>query len=173
MGTQIAQILSSNAQFAQKLAAEEEAAAGGFLGSLLKLGLSSVSKGGPFAPGGTFSSAVPTTTSGGSSAKNAAISAATQAAVTAAISSSDFKENFVPAGPYLEQMAKLDIGMWNYKPELGDPDTHIGPMAEDFQRLFGVGDGRHIRFIDVLGVLMKTVKELNAELIELRRKVEG
>ena len=70
VGTQIAQILSSNAQFAQKLAAEEEAAAGGFLGSLLKLGLSSVSKGGPFAPGGIasglFSSTtVPAVTAGG------------------------------------------------------------------------------------------------------------
>jgi hypothetical protein len=73
------------------------------------------------------------------------------------ISHSSFKENIVPATPVLDKLHQLRINTWHYK---GDEVKHIGPMAEQFQELFGVGDGVHISIIDVVGVLLASMKEL-------------
>jgi len=52
-------------------------------------------------------------------------------------------------------LASLPIYNWKYK---GSPTPHIGPMAQDFQKAFGVGDGRNIALIDVMGVLLASQK---------------
>jgi hypothetical protein len=73
------------------------------------------------------------------------------------ISHSSFKENIQPATPVLDKLKQLQIKTWHYK---GDEVKHIGPMAEHFQEVFGVGDGVHISIIDVVGVLLGAMKEL-------------
>jgi hypothetical protein len=52
----------------------------------------------------------------------------------------------------LDKVANVPITSWSYK---GDPSTvrHIGPMAQDFSKAFGLGlDNRHITTIDEGGV---------------------
>jgi hypothetical protein len=68
------------------------------------------------------------------------------------------KESVVPyKGSVLAALRELEISTWQYK---GDTITHIGPMAQDVQRLFGVGDGKTIHVIDVMGILLAAAKEM-------------
>jgi len=55
----------------------------------------------------------------------------------------------------LDAIKSLDISRWAYK---GDSVEHIGPMAEDFQASFDVGDGVTINLLDAIGVLFAAVK---------------
>lgn len=78
----------------------------------------------------------------------------------AAMSHSMLKKDISEATGILAKLKSLPIYNWTYKHE-GPP--HIGPMAEDFRRVFGVGDGVTINLFDVLGVLLGAVKELAME----------
>jgi len=76
------------------------------------------------------------------------------------------KENFsIPDGSdVLNKVCSLPVFRWNYKNE---PATvqHIGPMAQDFYRIFHVGnDSLSISTIDPAGVALIAVKELNKKL---------
>lgn len=64
----------------------------------------------------------------------------------------------------LDKVDSLEIDKWKYK----DIDVdHIGPYAEQFKEMFGVGDGQTINIIDMLGVLFASVKELSAKIKSL------
>jgi hypothetical protein len=71
----------------------------------------------------------------------------------------------------LEQVAGLPIATWT---RIGDPSAtrHVGPMAQDFYDLFGVGvDERHISTIDTSGVALAAIQGLYEKLSEeLARK---
>lgn len=62
--------------------------------------------------------------------------------------------------PELKEAFKtIDISTWSYKPEHGlGTDTHIGPMAQDIQRVFGVGDGKTIAPVDQIGIMIAVGK---------------
>lgn len=62
--------------------------------------------------------------------------------------------------PELKEAFKtIDISTWSYQPEHGlGTDTHIGPMAQDIQRVFGVGDGKTIEPVDQLGIMIAVAK---------------
>lgn len=62
----------------------------------------------------------------------------------------------------LKKVAALEVTRWRYKEEDG-AERHIGPMAEDFQALFGVGDGKHLDMVDTTGVTLAAIKALAAE----------
>jgi hypothetical protein len=74
----------------------------------------------------------------------------------------------------LEKLSRLPISTWNYKSD--DPRVrHIGPMAQDFSRIFGVGDHHGIRLSDAFGVayasiqaLRRMVRERDAAIRDLR-----
>jgi len=68
----------------------------------------------------------------------------------------------------LEQLAQLPVSTWNYKGE--SPNVrHIGPMAQDFHRVFQVGaDSLAVTTIDPSGVALAAVKELKRQVDELR-----
>jgi endosialidase-like protein len=51
---------------------------------------------------------------------------------------------------------ELPLKTWKYK---GEDTTHFGPMAEDFQKVFGLGDGKTLHLADVMGVMLATAKE--------------
>jgi hypothetical protein len=75
--------------------------------------------------------------------------------------------NRLPADPrvILEKLARLPVHTWSYKRD--DPRTrHIGPMAQDFSALFGVGDHHGIRVSDAFGVAYASIQALNQMLIE-------
>jgi hypothetical protein len=89
------------------------------------------------------------------------------------LSSRHAKRNIEPIdGQWiLERMERLPISRWSYKAQ--DPDMrHIGPMAEDFNSLFGVGeDSTRISTLDPAGVALAGVKELAKQNRELRERI--
>lgn len=99
----------------------------------------------------------------------------TQAGVGAALSlislfcSAEYKENgqAVNEDEVLNKLDFLNLEMWNYK---GDNTKHIGPYAEDFQKLFGLGNGQEIAGVDAFGVLIAAVKSLSAKVRELENE---
>jgi hypothetical protein len=86
----------------------------------------------------------------------------------------------------LAKVADLPVQGWRYKVE--DASTrHIGPVAEDFQRLFGLGDGESIGTVDANGVALaaiqglvhkmdqmdQTLADKDAEIAELRQELRS
>ncbi len=82
--------------------------------------------------------------------------------------SHEYKENKRLVSEVLPRVEALKVEAWDYKPGHGDERTHIGPYAEDFARLFGVGDGKTISLIDAVGVCLLAIQELAAEIRYLR-----
>ncbi|MEO0312071.1 MAG: hypothetical protein RIQ89_1728 [Bacteroidota bacterium] len=59
----------------------------------------------------------------------------------------------------LKKISNLDVTQWKYK---GTNEYHIGPMAQDFYKAFGLGtDDKHISTIDPSGVSLAAIKALN------------
>lgn len=70
-------------------------------------------------------------------------------------------------------VAQIAIHEWSYAPGVHVPGSlpgqrHVGPMAQDFQQVFGLGDGRHINVIDAFGICMAALKSalLRIEVLE-------
>ena len=57
---------------------------------------------------------------------------------------------------------------WRFKTE-GEGARHVGPVAEDFQAAFQLGDGKTISTMDAGGVTMAAVQGLYALLQERER----
>ncbi len=94
----------------------------------------------------------------------------TAAGVWTSTSDKNAKENFqsVDGFEILEKLSQLPITEWNYKV---DPDgvKHIGPMAQDFYKLFEVGyDDRSITTIDPSGVAFAAIQALYKKTEELK-----
>lgn len=86
------------------------------------------------------------------------------------ISDRAVKANFGSVDPtdMLARVRSLPISTWNYTSD--DPAIrHIGPMAQDFGALFGVGtDDRHIHPIDGQGTALAAIQGLASLLDALR-----
>ncbi len=77
-------------------------------------------------------------------------------------SSRNLKENFRPIDgrKLLEKLARLDIAQWNYITDT-DEVTHIGPIAQDFHKIFGLGaDTAAISTVDPSGIALAAIQEL-------------
>ncbi len=93
----------------------------------------------------------------------------------------NLKENFVQVDTreVLRRVSELPITRWNSKavPEV----RHIGPMAQDFHALFGVGeDDVHIGTTDAQGVALAAIQglhellqEKDRELAAIKRKLDA
>lgn len=100
----------------------------------------------------------------GSGLQTALSLAGTAASIYAAFGSShSFKENKEPV-TILDKLSDVPVERWNY---IDDPNSHIGPYAEDFNGTFGLSGGKYIQLIDYLGVLLGAVKELNEKVERL------
>jgi hypothetical protein len=87
-------------------------------------------------------------------------------------SSRKTKENFraVDGETLLGQIHALDITSWNYITE-GPQVRHVGPMAEDFRKTFGLGvNDTSIGVQDLAGISLAGVKALEARTAELQAK---
>lgn len=71
----------------------------------------------------------------------------------------------VDGADILEKVSSLPISIWSYKND-EDSVLHIGPMAEDFQAIFGLnGDiTDKIAIVDGLGVALTSIQVLHSEL---------
>ncbi|HKL25359.1 MAG TPA: tail fiber domain-containing protein, partial [Desulfuromonadales bacterium] len=80
------------------------------------------------------------------------------------VSSRSKKTDFKPvqAVDILDKVAALDITEWRY---IADEEgkSHIGPMAEEFQELFGLGDGAHLNLVDTTGITLAAIQGLREE----------
>ncbi len=84
------------------------------------------------------------------------------------------KEGFVPVDPrsVLEKVLALPISQWNFKTDAGT--RHIGPMAQDFRSLFGVGtDEKHIATVDEEGVALAAIQGLNQRIDDQARQISA
>ena len=82
------------------------------------------------------------------------------------MSHSSYKENFEDV-TVLDKINNLNIKEWQFKELFSPWDTyrHLSPFAEDFRTQFGLGDSDYtIQSLDVAGVALKGVQELNAKL---------
>lgn len=87
----------------------------------------------------------------------------------------DFAE--VDSQTVLRQLADLPVHSWRYRSD-AEPRRHVGPMAEDFQEAFGLGDGSHISSVDTRGVMFAAIQALDSnlkrkddEIAELRQRL--
>ncbi|MFH1373935.1 MAG: tail fiber domain-containing protein [bacterium] len=86
----------------------------------------------------------------------------------------NLKENFSPVDSreILEKIVQLPITQWNYRSE-NDNITHIGPIAQDFHELFGVGgDDKSISTIDPAGISLVAIQELAKQNQEMRQRID-
>jgi hypothetical protein len=99
----------------------------------------------------------------------------TDAGVWVGSSSRTLKENFIQLNPddLLNKINQLDITRWNFKSE-GKKITHIGPVAEDFYRIFKTGDAEnHLATIDTAGVSLAGVKALYGKVESQQKQIDA
>ena len=92
------------------------------------------------------------------------------------------KREFAPVDTanILNRVAQLTITTWSYKAE-DQSVRHIGPMAQDFAAMFGVGqDDKHINMVDANGIALAAIQALyekiyerDAQIAELRAEVDA
>jgi hypothetical protein len=90
----------------------------------------------------------------------------------AAISDRTLKDGFgsVDSADMLARVRELPISTWNYTSDDASI-RHIGPMAQDFAAIFGVGaDDRHIHPLDGQGVALAAIQGLVAQVDEMRQE---
>lgn len=89
------------------------------------------------------------------------------------VSDSTLKRNIrrVDTDEILTKLSQLPISQWSYKAQ--DPSIeHIGPMAQDFHRLFGLGDDdKHINTLDPDGVALAAIQALLDKVEKLEQRI--
>lgn len=73
----------------------------------------------------------------------------------------------INVGDILDRVSELSIEKWKYK---GINQEHLGPYAEEFKELFGVGDGQTINIIDMFGVTLAAIKALTQKINQLEKE---
>ena len=85
----------------------------------------------------------------------------------------NLKENIAPIDgrEVLTRLAGIPVSSWNYKNQ-GPSIRHIGPMAQDFQSAFNVGESdRFINMVDSGGVALASIQGLYTILQEKEREI--
>jgi hypothetical protein len=85
----------------------------------------------------------------------------------ALMSDENVKENKKPVNDVLGAVRKMRVEKWDYKKGAGDEKSHIGTYAQDFTKATGMGDGKTIDLIDITGVALGAIKELDAKIDQL------
>ena len=88
-------------------------------------------------------------------------------------SSKKFKKGRKAAKGSLEKVKKIPVQTYRYKKGIADGGTvkHTGPMAEDFKKATGKGDGRTIMAQDAIGLTMGAVQELAGKVNRIEQAV--
>ena len=80
----------------------------------------------------------------------------------------------------LLKLEALPLARWRYLQEPADV-RHLGPMAQDFRRAFGLGDSDLVyNAVDAHGVAFAAIqalarenRELRRRLVELEKRIDG
>jgi hypothetical protein len=60
----------------------------------------------------------------------------------------------------MNKVGSLPVSQWSYKAQ-DESIEHVGPMAQDFHRLFGLGDDdTHVNTLDLDGISLAAIKGL-------------
>jgi hypothetical protein len=70
-------------------------------------------------------------------------------------------------GKALDAVNNMPVTEWTYDEGVGDGGRHVGPMAQDFQRETGKGDGKSIAVQDAIGILMKATQDLDRKVVRM------
>lgn len=84
------------------------------------------------------------------------------------LSDEDAKTDKKPVKNALGAVRKMPVEKWRYKEGMADEGEHIGPYAQDFQTATGIGDGKTIDPITMMGLTLGAVQELDAKVSKLR-----
>ena len=81
--------------------------------------------------------------------------------------------SFPVAGNLSHRMVtNLPITRWNYKSD-GAGVEHIGPVSQDFSRVFGLGnDERAISTLDEVGISLAAIQELYRKAVAQETEIE-
>lgn len=88
-------------------------------------------------------------------------------------------EGFADTEVLASAVMQMPVAVWRYKPEDAPEgfgvEKHVGPMAEHFHALTGMGDGKTISVIDMLGVLSGALQNAlrRIEVLERESNQEG
>ena len=107
------------------------------------------------------------------SSLSAGVTLAAGASSWSSVSDSTLKRNIrlVDGNDILSKLVSLPIKQWSYKAQVPSIE-HIGPMAQDFYRIFGLGDDdMTISTIDPSGIALVAVQQLKKENDELTNRV--
>lgn len=87
-------------------------------------------------------------------------------------SSRELKTGFEALDPSetLARVVELPIQSWIYR-EDDDRSRHIGPVAEDFHRVFGIGSDKTLSPSDQVGVALLAIQGLQREVEERDRQI--
>ncbi len=108
----------------------------------------------------------------GSTATNGNGAYLTQGGTWTNASSRNKKENFskLNSDDLLQKIQQLSIQKWKYK---GTDEYHIGPVAEDFYKAFGLGtDDKGISTVDPAGIALAAIKELSNQNEEMKHSIK-
>jgi len=89
-----------------------------------------------------------------------------------AFSRSELKEDIGEPTRIIDLARALPVKTWRYKPGLDAGNLHLGPMAEDFQKITRLGDGVTINLLDFCGFLLAAVQDLDKDVRALTRRSE-
>jgi hypothetical protein len=87
----------------------------------------------------------------------------------------DQKTDIIPVDPaaVLERLSRLPVATWRYREEPGAV-RHMGPMAQDFRAVFGLGDGdRYYHAVDAHGVALAAIQALERIAAQQRQRIEA
>jgi hypothetical protein len=88
----------------------------------------------------------------------------------AMFSDKNLKEDITPidVNEVLKGVRNIDVNRWKY---IKSDAKHMGPMAQDFKEMFGVGDGHIIMTVDAVGVLYGAIQALATKVEELEARL--
>lgn len=81
-------------------------------------------------------------------------------------SSKEIKHDKAPIKA-LDAVKGMPVEAWTYNEGEGDGRRHIGPYAEDFAKATGIGDGKSIDVVSMMGLTLGAVRELDQKVDKL------
>lgn len=89
------------------------------------------------------------------------------------MSSKKFKTGRKIATGSVEKIKQMPVQTYKYKTGIADggAQQHIGPMAEDFQKATGTGNGQTISAQDAIGLTMGAVQELAGKVDHIHKAI--
>lgn len=70
-----------------------------------------------------------------------------------------------------QKVMQLPLFRWYYRAERQRPEKHLGPMAEEFHRIFGLGDGTSIAASDMAAIALACNQEQQKQIVSLQLRV--